>query len=451
MSRELASPRSGVVIDVEAEEALPQPPSLRRLTAAGLAVLVLGAGGLLGWAAVSRLDSAVPGAGQLVVQSKRKTVTLLESGILRELKVREGDRVQAGQPVLLLDDAQPRALVAQAAARVVGAEARIARLRAEIDDADAPSFPAQFGPGIDLDLAAPLIAAEAALFIARREGYEGAVAVQRRKIAQLEQQIVANRAQADANGRRLALVQQELRGVNDLLSRGFATRTRALELQRFAAELEGEMGEFAARAAEAGQAIAQAELEVINLRTTRRNEAAREMQDAVAQLADARAQIASAQDLLRRTIVLAPEEGTITDLRFFTPGSSIVAGQPVLDLVPVDDSLLVEAAIPPGDIERVAPGQNVNVRLTGFSHRRVPPLPGTLIHVGADRQLNARGDAFFLIRAVLDADATRLLPSGVSLTPGMPADVLVLGTPRTALDYFLSPILDSLRHAMREE
>jgi HlyD family secretion protein len=450
MTRELALQPATIDV-VAAIEDERSGPSLRRLALVGLTVMLIGGGGLLGWAALATLDSAVPASGQLVVQSKRKTVSLLESGILRELRVVEGQRVIAGEVLLLLDDAQPRALVAQASARAVAAAARVARLEAEMEDRDRPVFPDSFGPGIDAGMAAPLVAAEAALFAARREAYQGAVAVQQRRIAQLEQQIAAHEVQAVAYRTRLRLVEQELRGVNELLARGFATRTRSLEMQRAVAELEGQVGELEARSAEARQAIAQAELEILNLRTTRRNEAAREMQDAVGQLAEGRAQLASAEDLLRRTVIVSPDAGTVTDLRFFTPGSSIVAGQPVMDIVPAGDDLLIEAAVSPSDIERVTPGQTVNVRLTGFSHRRVRPLSGRLVYAGADRQVNARGEPFFLVRAALDPGADRLLPDGVSLAPGMPADVLIVGSRRTALDYLLSPILDSMRRAMREE
>jgi HlyD family secretion protein len=428
-----------------------QGPSLRRLALAGVATMALGFGGLGAWAAVAKLESAVPASGTLVVQSKRKTVSLLESGILRELLVAEGNSVAGGQPLLRLDDSQARAMVAQARARLVGAEARVARLAAELDERDALALPERLRAAGADDTIAPLLAAEMALFDARAESFRGAVAVQQRRTAQLEQQIAALRAQGAAHTARLGLIRQELRGVNDLLSRGFATRTRALELQRAEAQLVGEIGELEARAAEAAQAIAQAEHEMLNLRTTRRNEAAREMQDAVGQVAEGRARLAAAEDILARTIVLAPEPGVVTDLRFFTAGSSIGAGQPVLDIVPADDTLLVEAALNPGDIERIAPGSRVNVRLTGFSHRRVPPLPGHLVYVGADRQVNSRGDTFFLLRASLDPGALAALPEGVSLAPGMPADVLVIGSERTALDYLLSPILDSMRRAMREE
>lgn len=310
---------------------LPAGPSPGRLALVGLLVVLVGFGGLIGWAVVARLDRAVPAAGQLAVQSKRKTVTLLESGILRGLRVVEGQRVEAGDVLLLLDDAQPRAILAQAWARTVAAEARIARLAAEMEDRAAPEFPRSFPSGVEEAMAEPLVAAEAALFAARREACERAVAVQRRRIAQLEQQFAAHEAQAAAHRRRLALVQTELRGTTELLARGFATRTRALELQRLVAELEGQIGERDARAAEARQAIAQAELEILNLHTSRRNEAAREMQDAVSRLAEARAQLAAAQDLLARTVVVAPETGIVTDVRFFTPGSSVGAGQAILD------------------------------------------------------------------------------------------------------------------------
>lgn len=450
MSREVVANPDGVTPAYDFEE-VSGGPSLRRLALTGLAVVVLGIGGLLGWAALAMLDSAVPAAGQLVVQSKRKTVSLLDSGILRDLRVAEGQHVAAGDVLMVLDDGQPRAAVTQASARLVAATARVVRLRAEMEDREAPVFPDSFGADVDSSIAAPLLAAEATLFEARREAYKGAVAVQERRIAQLEQQIAAHEAQAVAYRTRLDLVQQELRGVNQLLARGFATRTRALEMQRMVAELEGEVGELDARSAEARQAIAQAELEILNLRTTRRNEAAREMQDAVVQVAEGRAQLASAQDLLRRSVIVSPDAGTVTDIRFFTPGSSIVAGQPVMDIVPIDDSLLIEAAVAPADIERVSPGQRVNVRLTGFSHRRVAPLTGRLIYAGADRQVNARGEPFFLVRAMLDPGAQQRLPEGVSLAPGMPADVLIVGSARTALDYLLSPILDGMRRAMREE
>lgn len=434
-----------------AAPALPPGPSLRRLAAMCVAIVVLGFGGLLGWASVAQLDSAVPASGKLVSEARRKSVSLLDSGILRELLVREGEVVQAGQLLLRLDDTQARAALGQALARNHAATARGARLHAELADAPVLRFPEALLDVAERDPAiAAVVGAEARLFDARRETHEGTIAVQRRRIAQLQEQATALRAQQGAFATRLDLTNQELRAVNTLLASGFATRNRALELRRVVAQLEGEISALAGREAEAHQLVAQTELEILSLSNTRRSEAARELQDTVAQIADGIERARALEDLLARAAVTAPEAGTVTELRFFTPGSSIVAGQPVLDLVPLDDALLVEGAVRPGDIERVMLGQAVNVRLTAFSHRRVPPLPGRLVYVGADRQVSAQGEPFFTVRAVLDPEAARHLP-GITLTPGMPAEMLVLRGQRTALDYFLSPLLDGMRRALRED
>ena len=427
----------------------PGMPSLRRLVLAALAVVVLGFGGLVGWAVVARLDGAVPASGSLVTQTRRKTVSLLESGILRTLEVREGDEVAAGQVLLRLDDTQARAALGQARARLYGAMARATRLRAELADLAAVTFaPDLLEAARDPALAA-LVDAEAQLFAARRETLDSTIAVQRRRIAQLEEQITALSAQRAAYATRLALTQEELRAVNTLLASGFAPRNKALELRRTEAQFQGEIGERQGREAEARQAIAQTELEILGLMNTRRSDAARELQDAVNTIAESLERQRAAEDLLARSIVSAPEGGIVTDLRFFTPGSTVVAGQPVLDIVPREGTLVVEGALRPTDVERVAVGQRVNVRITAFSHRRAPPLPGKLVYVGADRQFNARGEPFFVVRAELDPDALSLL-DGAVLTPGMPADVLVLQGERRAIDFLLGPLLDGMRHAMRE-
>ena len=146
----------------------------------------------------------------------------------------------------------------------------------------------------------------------------------------------------------------------------------------------------------------------------------------------------------------APEAGTVTDIKYFTPGSSINAGQPILDIVPNDDRMVVEANVRPEDIENVHPGQNVNIRLTAYKQSKVPVLTGRVVYVSADRQQDQRGVPFFLARAEIDPGAMAELED-VSLYPGMPADVLIIGGERKAIDYFISPITRSLDRAFREE
>ena len=167
-------------------------------------------------------------------------------------------------------------------------------------------------------------------------------------------------------------------------------------------------------------------------------------------MADADQRLRSVTDQLERREITAPEAGIVTDLKYFTLGSSIMAGQPIMDLVPDTQQLLIEGTVTPNEVEHLATGQRVNIRLTAFKAHRVPVITGHLTYVGADRQLDANNQPVFLVRAAIDRDALRNKP-GVTLQPGMPADVLIINGERSILQFLISPITDSIHHAMREE
>ncbi|MBR0656780.1 HlyD family type I secretion periplasmic adaptor subunit [Plastoroseomonas arctica] len=435
---------------------LPEPelgaPRLRGVALASLLTLVLGLGGIFAWAILTPLERAVIGTGSLVAEGRRKTVNLMEPGLLRELVVREGDRVAAGQVLLRLDVTQAEAVASQARSAYHGGIARLARLSAEQAGDRALVIP---GAALDAARASPTIAsfveAERRLYAARWAAYDGAIAAQRRRVAQAAEQISSLVAQRVAAGTRLRALREELAGVNQLLAAGFATRTRALELRRLEAEALGSLGQYTALEAQAGEQMAQAELDARNLTLNREAEIARDLQETQAAVADAADRLRAAQDVLTRREVLAPEAGIVTDLRFFTAGSSIAAGQPVLDLVPIDSGIVVEARIAPLDIEQVQAGQRVNIRLSAYRQREVPMLTGHLTYVSADRQTDPQGAAFFLVRAVLDT--AEMVPGSAAIPPlaaGMPAEVFVLGERRTVLDYLLRPLRDSMRRALRD-
>ncbi len=425
-------------------------PSLRRTVLAATAVIALGFGGFAAWAMTAPLDSATPAMGTIVVESRRKTVSLLESGILKDLLVHEGDHVVEGQPLLRLDDTQARAQLGQATAQRWAALSKLARLSAEMGEAAMVVPPdLQAAAAADVALAA-LLANEQRLLDSRRQSLKGSLAVQEKKVAQMNEQIAAFQAQSDSAGLRLGFIEDELKTVLALLDKGLAQKSRALELQGTRAQLQGTLAEMTARRAEARQNILQAELELIRMRDAWQSEVGRELQDTHALLADVGERIRSAADIMARKLVTAPDAGTVTDLKFVTSGSSIGAGQPVLDIVPKDSHLVIEAAVQPNDIEHVHIGQKVNVRLISYKQHKVPVLTGELTYVSADRQIDAKGQPFFVARAELTPGALDSL-KGVKLYPGMPAEVLIIGGERLAIDYFLSPITDSLSRAMREE
>ena len=434
----------------EAEAALPQA-SLRRVAICSALTLLLGFGGLTTWAAISKVESAVPANGFVISGTKRKTISLADPGILHELLVHEGDKVAAGQVLLRLDEVQARATRSQAYVQYWSAVARAARLAAEaMDRRELPVAPdLQAAAGADPAVAAAM-QAEAHQFKVRWDAFDASVRVQDRKIAQAQAQTSALRAQIAASGIKLSLLQQELTSVNYLLSRGLETKPHQLELLRTDADLRGAIGQLAGQMTQTEQSIAQTEQETLNNTETRRADISREQSETQAAKADADQRLRAATDQLERREITAPEAGTVTDLKFFTLGSSIMAGQPIMDLVPKTQELLIEATVAPNEVEHLAAGQRVNIRLTAYKAHRVPVITGHLTYVGADRQMDANNQPVFLVRAAIDSDALRDKP-GVILLPGMPADVLIINGERSILNFLISPITDSIHQAMREE
>ncbi|MBR0650221.1 HlyD family type I secretion periplasmic adaptor subunit [Roseomonas terrae] len=427
------------------------PPRIGRLVAAALLVLVLGVGGLLAWSSVTPIERAVIGQGQLAAEGRRKTVMLLEPGILRRLLVREGERVETGQPLFQLDTTQADALAAQARAMFLGQSMRATRLMAEQQDSRELEVPRDVSTAARSDpTIAAIVAAESRLFAARWEAYDGALGVSRARIGQFQEQMGAYAAQREATARRLVAIREELTGVTELVGRGFATRTRQWELQRAEAELLGNLGQYQGQEAQAREAMAQAELEVANTRLNRQQEVARDLQDAQAQRADAEQRLRGAEDVLMRRTFVASEPGIITDIRFFTPGSSIAAGTAVLDLVPVGDRLEAEVRVSLTDIENVHVGQPARLRLSAFRSRDVPLLPTEVTYVSADRQVDEQGLSYFVARLALPAEVATALPQGANLAPGMPVEAFLLGERRNALSYVLRPLLDGLRRSLRD-
>jgi HlyD family secretion protein len=426
-------------------------PPLRPTALAGIATIVVAFGGFFGWAYLAPLNSAAIASGVVMVDSHRKTVQHLEGGILKELLVREGDIVKAGQVLVRLDGTLADATFGQIRGQQLAALARVTRLRAEQIDARGISFPAELTNEAGDPSVADIIKTEERLFFARWESYDGQSAVQRKRIAQFNEEIAALQSQAAASGDRLTYTEEQLNNVRGLVEKGFERRPRLLELQSQAAEHRGKRGEYLANIARARQAIAGAEQDILNLQNQRRTDVTKELQDSQTLLADLTDRLRAATDIVQRKDVVAPQDGLITDLKFFTTGGVIAPGAPILDIVPLDDNLIVEAHVSPGDIDVVRVGLPAFVRLTAYKQHRVPPIAGTVIYVSADKLVDQRnGEPYFTARVRLSPQSLAELKR-VELYPGMPAEVMMVTGERRAIDYFVAPITDSMRRAFREE
>ena len=445
------APVPPATLEAELDAAFKTPP-VRWVARNALLVMLLTLGPLFAWGSLTTIQGAVLASGQLAPEGRRKTINLLEAGILRRLDVREGDVVRQGQPLLQLDVTLAEAAAEQARAAYWGGQARLARLRAELAEQRGLVFPDDLMQAVAANPALPVfLDAEQQLFRARWSAADGAVTVQERQINQFQEQLLGATAQREASQLQLRSAQDQVVSLQQLLVQGFASRFKLLELQRTESGYNAAIGSFAAQEAQLREAVIQARATLATLRLNRLAEAATDTQATEALVATAAQQLRATQDTLQRRVVVAPEAGKVTNIRAFTPGSSIAATDPVLDLVPLRDRFVAEVQVMPVDIEEVRVGQPVNVRLLSNRVRRLPVIPGRVIQVGADVQTLPGVPGFFQLRAELDLDA---MPGGLpegTLTAGMPVEAYVLGETRTPLGYFWGPIRSSARRAFRTD
>jgi HlyD family type I secretion membrane fusion protein len=430
---------------------IPECPPVGRTLLAGAVLALAGFGGFGTWAALAPLSSAAIAPGVVVADTNRKTVQHLDGGVIAEILVRDSDHVEAGQVLMRLDDLETRSVVTLLEGQRRAHAAQEARLLAERDGASTLVFPPDLA-NLSRDPAmAEILSGQRRIFESRRTSLEGRIIVTRQRIAQYDAQIRAIQAQLTSGQSQLDLIREELVGVQELADKGLERKPRLLALKRQAAGIEGQQGDFANRIAQAREAIAQAELEIVGMQADRQSEVAAELRDVQTKLAEVREKLAAAQIRQGRRDVVAPEAGTVLNLRYFAPGAVVPSGGPILDLVPRNDRLVVEARVRPTDIDVVHAGLPAKLVFSAFKMRTTPQLEGTVLRVSADALTDQRtGQTYYTARVVADADQFGKL-NGIELQPGMPAETLIVTGERTMLQYLMQPITDTFRSAFTEE
>jgi HlyD family type I secretion membrane fusion protein len=432
----------------------PQRESLWRLVRGpflvGCGVIGFCVIGLATWGGSAPLAGAAIATGQVVVQSYRKTIQHLEGGIVREIAVDDGDVVRPGQLLVRLDETKPRTTLDSLQGRYLASRAQAARLVAERDEAAAIAFPDELLQSANAAAAEAMIG-QRKIFEARRTWVAGQVAILKQQISQLSEEIAALQQQVESEVRQTGLIKEEMEGVEALVNKGLERKARLLALQRTAEEIGARRSDHVGQIARARQKIGEAELQITDLQNKRVDEIMRDLRSTQDDLFDLKERIVAARDVLERTVVRAPMGGVIVNRRIHTLGGVVSAGDALLEIVPQTEELIIEAHVRMDDIDQVRPGLPVQVRLTAYKQRWTPTVEGTVRTVSADRLQDTRsGDAFFIARVGVDPASLAKLPN-VELYPGMPADVLIITQPRTALDYMLLPITASLAHAFREQ
>lgn len=433
-------------------EALPELPVSPRATIVfGLTLVFIALGGFVLWAALAPLSEAVVAGGTIKVDSSRKQIQHLEGGIVKEILVRDGDRVTEGDVLVRLDETRAAASLSILRDGYDAAIAQEARLLAERDGLDEIAFPPQIMARKDEAKALEILKSQNILREARKSALEGEVQILEKQRVQLRGDIAGYGAQAAAKKRELAYVQDELKSVRELFSKGMGGKQRVLELEREAADLEGETAELQSRVASAETEISRKELEVFQVAKNFRENVVDELKEVQSEIYDFRERLNAAEHVYGHTEVRAPVDGVVVGSGLHTIGGVVSPGETLLELVPVNDRLIVEARIEPQDIDKVRVGLPAGIKLTAFNQRTTPELAGKLLYVSADSLQDPQsGAVYFLARIEVPASEVERL-GDKQLQPGMVAEVFVRTGERTMAEYLLQPLRDSFQRAWLEE
>lgn len=428
-----------------------EKPPVSRVVIIGAAIVAVFFGIFGVWAAIAPLNTAAIASGEVMVDGRRKTIQHFEGGIVSEILVKDGSVVTAGQVLVRLQQTQAQAMLSLVDGRSIAARSLAARLTAERDDAKTLTFPAVLQAARNEPNVRAAMDGQRRIFTARRDSLASKIALLRKRDAQVRTEISGLRSQIKAADRQLALIEEELAGIRSLVKRGLVAKPRLLALERRAAEIGGSRGRNVAAVARARQTIGETQLKIEELKTERLNEVVRELRDVESQLHDLGERRSASSDVLSRTEIRAPIAGTVVGLKVATTGGVIAAGEAIMDIVPTNTSLIVEAKVSPQDIDIVRAGLEAQVRFTALSQRNSVPVDGEVVSVSADRlsdQFTPEG--YYLARIGLPAAIHETL-RGVTLHPGMRAEVMIVTGANTALGYFMKPIAESFNRAFRED
>ena len=427
--------------------------SIQRHLIGGAAIVGFIVFGIGSWAATMELGGAVVAQGSLVVDSSVKKVQHLSGGIVKEIRVREGDHVKAGDILVRLDETQTKAANAVVSKNLEELIAQQARLEAERDGADYIDLPATITEraiGSNSDAARTMIA-EQKLFEIRRQAREGKKAQLRERIAQLKEEIQGYIGQTTAKEREIELINKELEGVRELRNKNLVPMNRLTALERDAARIEGERSQLVAATAQAKGKITETNLQIIQVDQDLRSEVGKDLGETRAKISEFVERKVATDDQLKRVDIRAPQSGIVQQLTVHTVGGVIAAGDAIMLIVPDADTLMVEVKIAPQDIDQLYLGQAATLRFTAFNARTTPEIDGKVSLISADITQDQRtGISYYSAHITLNvSEITRL--GDVKLIPGMPVVAFIKTSERTMLSYLTKPLRDQAERAFKEK
>ncbi|WP_223421030.1 HlyD family type I secretion periplasmic adaptor subunit [Tateyamaria pelophila] len=409
-------------------------------------------GGFVVWATQTQIAGAIVASGRIEVEQNRQIVQHPTGGVVAAIEVEEGDTVEAGELLVLLDANQMKSTLAIIEAQLFELMARRGRLSAERDESDEITYDPQLLAFMEeRPEVRELVNGQTNIFRARLETVARQTEQLGKRADQTRNQIVGIEAQERSLGRQLKLIEEELSAQQSLFDRGLSPAARVLALQRESASLDGRLGELAASKAQAEQRITEVELEVLRLSTQRREDAITDLRDIRSretELTEQRLALISEIDQME---IRSPVSGIVYGMRVQTIRSVIRNAEPILYVIPQDRPLIIAAQVSPIHIDEIVVGQAVNLRFSALDQRTTPELVGEVVLVSADAfEDETLGTSYYRAEIVLNPGELEKLAEGQILIPGMPVEAYIRTTDRSPLAYLIKPMADYFNRAFRE-
>ncbi|MFN3235215.1 MAG: HlyD family type I secretion periplasmic adaptor subunit [Gammaproteobacteria bacterium] len=429
-------------------------PGIQGITKKGLLVLGIFIAVFLIWGLLFPLESASVSPGKVTVDSYRKTVQHLEGGIVKKIFVRDGDKVEMGQPLIQLADVQSKSESTRLEEKLMKLQVREVRLTGERNHRATLDFPDDLLKKIKTLSSTEMdnyVETQKALFESRKDTYASTIQIYKQKISQSENEIKSLQSKVTSFDTQLAYIQQEIVAMKKLLEKNYVSRVRYWALLRSEADLKGKRDENLALIHRTEQKLAETQTQLVNFKNEWNSDILKELSDAHVEITDLSKQLDYASDVDERTIIRAPIAGTIEGSKVHTIGGVIKPMESIMDIVPKEDMLIIEAQIDPLDIDVVHVGLQAKVYLSAYNIRHLPTLEGEVTYVSSDAFEDPKnGGTYYVARIVINRDQMSKLEN-VKLYPGMPAEIMIITDKNTFLGYLFKPVGRSFNKAFREQ
>ena len=417
----------------------------------GFAAVALFAGGFGVWAATAPLSGAAIASGVVAAAGQNIAVQHLEGGIVEEVRIRDGARVEAGDVMFVMDGTDARAQRNRLQLQRIALRAQLARLVAERDLAEVLEFPDDLRASAEREGVTAIVDEQAGEFEARLSRFRQENVILNQRIASLREQVVGLEGQIEAGEQQRTVLKEEIARKEDLLEKGLTGRDEYTQLVRADAQLFGQLAQTRAQIASIRTQIIEAEEQVARATTQRVEQAVTNLSDVRSRLSDIDEQLAAADAVLNRVVVRAPTDGVIISIARNKPGAVIAPGEAMAELLPTTDDLIVEARLSPLDIDVVTVGQEASLRFSALNTRITPEVDARVTYVSADRLVDeATQEPYYTARL----EIAETLPANIEraqIYPGMPVETFISTGDRTFFEYLSRPITDSFQRSFREE